>query len=118
MQIINYTGVIKLFIMLALYVYFFCLICILSRAQVRDFFDLNTSTFLNIGQKNAPLNGGAWLLFLLLVLVGFSCHLRQEVIAFLQIGRGIFPKLFRHIRLLCIKATETLLVEQRVGERI
>jgi hypothetical protein len=36
----------------------------------------------------------------------------------LQIGGGIFPQLLRHFRLLGVQATEALLVEQRLGQRV
>ena len=39
---------------------------------------------------------------------GFTRHLRQEVIAFLQVSSGIFPELPGHFRLLGVKATEAL----------
>jgi len=48
----------------------------------------------------------------------FPGHLRQEVIAFLQIGRGIFPQLFRNVWLLRVKTAEALLLHQRLRERI
>ena len=44
--------------------------------------------------------------------LGFAGELRQEVVAFLQVGGGVFPELFGHLRLLRVEATEALLGEQ------